>query len=152
MVALAVAVACPVPLSSLPFPHSHLAGASITGTVWSAAATNGVRAPGDANLPGVTVQLLQGTTVMATTTTDAAGQYVFSGITPGTYSLQFVPPSSMVFGPMDQGTNDLLDSDANPATGRTAPFTLLPGQNLPDMGAGLYPGGPPPFPQCFLWP
>ena len=131
-------------LLSLSPPAFHLAGSSITGTVWSAASTNGVRAPGDTNLPGVTVQLLQGTTVMATTITDAAGQYAFSGITPGEYSLQFVSPSGMVFAPKDQGTNELLDSDADPATGRSAPVTLLPGQNLEGTGAGLYPGGPPP--------
>jgi hypothetical protein len=39
-------------------------------------------------IPGVTVRLLQGTTVVATTTTDSNGQFVFRGVSPGVYTVE----------------------------------------------------------------
>jgi hypothetical protein len=44
----------------------------------------------------------------------------------------------MVFTAMNAGTNSATDSDANPATGQTAPITLLAGQTVTTCDAGLY--------------
>src|SRR5204863_3998750 len=47
---------------------------------------------GASDLAGATVNLLasNGTTVLATTTTDGSGLYHFTGLTPGSYVVQFV--------------------------------------------------------------
>lgn len=46
--------------------------------VWTDTDADGIQDPGEATISGVTVQLLQGTTVIATATTDANGNYYFS--------------------------------------------------------------------------
>lgn len=62
---------------------------SISGTVFLDQNNNGVQNGADTGIAGVTVQLLDaGNTVVATTTTDAAGQYGFTGLAPGTYSVR----------------------------------------------------------------
>jgi hypothetical protein len=52
----------------------------------------------DAPLEGVTVQLLSGSTVVATTTTDADGNYKFSNVAAGTYSVREVQPADYADG------------------------------------------------------
>lgn len=119
------------------------------GLVWADTDADGLRAPGEAGRPGVTVQLLQGDRVIATTTSDATGHYTFPGVAPGTYSVQFVAPSGLLLSPQDQGSDSTVDSDADVATGRSAPFTVGAGQDVTGPDAGLLPGAPspPPSPQ-----
>lgn len=62
---------------------------SIAGTIFQDQDDNGVRNAADTALAGVTVELLNGGgALVATTTTDAAGAYLFTGLTPGTYSVR----------------------------------------------------------------
>jgi uncharacterized repeat protein (TIGR01451 family) len=62
---------------------------SIAGTVFLDRNNNGVQNGGDAGIAGVTLELLDaGDNVVATTTTDASGNYSFAGLTPGTYSVR----------------------------------------------------------------
>jgi hypothetical protein len=101
---------------------------------------NGVQEGGESGLSGVTVKLLDSSGgQVATTTTNASGQYSFSAA-PGTYRLQFdKPDSSYFFSPANQG-NDATDSDVvDASTGRTASFTLTSSQQ-PDFNfdAGLF--------------
>ena len=50
---------------------------------------NGTRDAGEAGVSGLTVTLRDGAgTVVGTTTTDAAGNYLFTGLTPGTYQVE----------------------------------------------------------------
>jgi hypothetical protein len=49
--------------------------------VWADTDSDGIQDAGEAPIAGVTVQLLQGTTVIATATTDANGNYYFSNAT-----------------------------------------------------------------------
>ncbi|MCE1184871.1 MAG: carboxypeptidase regulatory-like domain-containing protein [Rhodocyclales bacterium] len=61
---------------------------TISGTVFRDQNNNGVQNAGDTGIAGVTVQLLNASnTVVATTTTDASGNYSFSNLNPGTYSI-----------------------------------------------------------------
>ena len=122
-------------------PLSHPV-AAVHGLVWQDVNRNGLRASGEAGLPGVTVQLWQGTAVWATTTTDAAGQYAFPGVPPREYTVQVVSPPGQVFSPRDQGANDAVDSDVDPATGRSFPFTLVAGEDYAGPDAGLFQGLP----------
>ena len=80
-----------------------------------------------------TVSLLaEAGNVVATTTTDATGRYEFSNLRSGRYRLQFARlPAHRTFtlpaAGSNPGTNPALDSDADPATGRTPVFTLAQG-------------------------
>ena len=117
--------------------------------VWNDLNTNGIQDKGEPGLQAVTVRLLNesGGTI-ATKTTDSYGYYNFSGQPEGNYSIQFVLKSQNYrFSPVDQGSNDSLDSDADRTTGKTPAFTaFISGTNNMSWDAGMYvveePGGP----------
>ncbi len=57
--------------------------------IWNDADGDGVQDAGETGLPGVTIELLdRGGMVIATTTTDAAGNYLFEGLAPEQYSVR----------------------------------------------------------------
>ena len=68
---------------------------------------------------------------IGTDVTDGLGYFQFVDLEPGTYSIGF--PTTLgdgsQLGTLDAGTNDSLDSDANPTTGRTITTTLSAGEN-----------------------
>jgi len=100
---------------------------------------NGIQDAGDTPINGATVNLLNGAgTLMGTTTTDASGNYLFTGLKPGTYSVEFVKPTGFVFSPADQGGNDATDSDANTANGKTVPKLFTSGTDDRTIDASLY--------------
>ncbi|MEY4540854.1 MAG: hypothetical protein RLZZ306_2611, partial [Bacteroidota bacterium] len=68
---------------------------------------------GEPGLSGVTVELYDatGTTKLQTTTTDATGKYLFSGLESGGYKVKFVLPSGKTFVTPNTGTS-AEDSDA----------------------------------------
>jgi hypothetical protein len=116
--------------------------ASLGDFVWNDTNANGIQDPGEAGISGVTVRLLDGSgnDLNRTTTTNANGGYSFTGLTPGSYSVQFVAPSGAgyLISPRDQGGNDSLDSDADTITGKTGSVTLVSGENNTSLDAGLY--------------
>ena len=66
--------------------------------------------------------------LVAKTATDATGRYEFSNLPAGRYRLQFAGlPAHRAFTLRTSGSDPALDSDADPATGRTAVFTLAQG-------------------------
>lgn len=112
---------------------------SVGDLVWLDADKDGVRDAGESGVAGATVRLVNAAgTVIATTTTDANGNYKFSDVAPGTYSVQVVPPagSGLVFTTQNAGSDDNADSDVD-ASGATATFTVASGQNRTDIDAGL---------------
>jgi uncharacterized repeat protein (TIGR01451 family) len=119
--------------------------------VWEDHNGNGIQDDGASGVGGVIANLywpgygpdqLPGTAddgeIFATSATSPAGNYAFSGLIPGSYQVQFVPPPGYLISPQGRGSDLARDSDANPSTGRTLPVTLLPGENNPDLDAGLY--------------
>ena len=66
---------------------AEIAPSTISGLVFLDQDNSGTKDVADTALAGVTVQLLQGVSVVATTTTDASGAYSFSGLAPGTYTV-----------------------------------------------------------------
>ncbi|MFO0929436.1 MAG: SdrD B-like domain-containing protein [Gemmataceae bacterium] len=114
-------------------------GGSITGRMWQDADADGVQDAGEAAQPWTPVNLLDGYgNWLAGTVTGWDGSYQFGGLAPGVYRVRFTPPSGNLFSPPDQGGNDALDSDPDPATGE-ASVTVGSGQAVTAVDAGVYP-------------
>ncbi|MCX7376993.1 MAG: carboxypeptidase regulatory-like domain-containing protein [Alphaproteobacteria bacterium] len=111
--------------------------ASLGDFVWNDANYNGIQDVGEAGVQGVTVKLLNGSGADTgkSTTTDANGAYNFSGLIPGTYSVQFLAPSGFAFTKRDI-LDDTKDSDAA-RNGTTGTATLGSGQSNTTLDAGL---------------
>ena len=74
---------------------------------------------------------------VAKDTTDSQGKYLFT-VLPGRYYLRFTNlPANFVFSPSEVGSNDEIDSDANP-NGFTVILELLPGETDLSWDAGIY--------------
>ncbi len=99
---------------------------------------NGIQDDGEAGVSGVVVRLLdQDLVEVASTTTDADGNYLFDGLTPGVYVVEFVKPANTGLTAANQGGDDAVDSDADLVTGRTAAITLVSGQTDLTWDAGI---------------
>jgi len=113
--------------------------AAIGDRVWFDDNMNGLQDDGELGVPDATVQLLDcAGNVLATTTTDANGLYLFSNLVPGDYLIHFVAPEGYAFTLQDQGTDDAVDSDANPTTGLAWCTNLAPGETDLTWDAGVY--------------
>ena len=108
--------------------------------VWNDLNGDGVQEGGEPGVGGVTVQLWQCSagqpnTHLATTTTDASGAYLFSELNEAAgYAVRFTP-FGYTFTLERQGSDDTIDSDANPLTGYTRCVNITPDNY--DMDAGL---------------
>lgn len=104
--------------------------ASVGDFVWRDSNGNGVQDSGEAGIKGVTVTLAQGSTTLKTTTTDANGKYLFSGLNAGTYRICVGTVSGLIATGADKGGNDAKDSDGLATTyGNCANVTLTAGEN-----------------------
>ena len=81
---------------------------------------NGIQDPGELNLgekgKTITIELVDANTgqVIATTTTDSNGEYVFEGLLPGDYIVQFdAPDSQPVSSTVDFANDDQTDNNDN---------------------------------------
>ena len=120
-------------------PNTFDSKSSIGDKVWNDLNNNGIQDAGEPGIAGVTVTLYagDGVTVIATTTTDALGNYLFSNLDAGTYVVGFSGlPAGYVFATKDAGTDDNKDSDADGVTGKTAPFNLGAGEINLSIDAG----------------
>jgi hypothetical protein len=119
---------------------------------WLDADGNGIQDPGEPGMPNVVVALHDGSgALLESTVTDASGNYVFSDHPLGaTYRVRFTPPDGYMFTPKDQGTNDALDSDADPGTEFTPDFVLEGPQDGFRWDAGFFPTCLPPDQAIFI--
>jgi hypothetical protein len=115
--------------------------ASIGDIVFLDSTGSGVESSFDSGpgVAGVTVELLNGngTSILATTTTNSSGLYSFTGLAAGTYEVKFLSPTGYAFTQQGVGGNPAVDSSANQITGLTAPITLTAGQADHNVEAGL---------------
>ncbi|MBW3664793.1 MAG: DUF11 domain-containing protein, partial [Actinobacteria bacterium] len=99
-----------------------VSGGTVGDHVWNDLDADGVQDPAEPGVAGMTVRLFNfaGNQLLATTTTDADGRYVFSGLLQLRYQIEFVLTSvpGATFTVMDAGSDDTLDSDAHTTTGR----------------------------------
>ncbi|MBN8439229.1 MAG: carboxypeptidase regulatory-like domain-containing protein [Candidatus Accumulibacter sp.] len=115
-----------------------VAKASIGDFVWEDKNYNGVQDGGESGIANVTVKLLNSAnTVLATTTTDSSGKYLFSNLNPGDYKVQVVAPSGYGVTKQDQGSDNAKDSDIN-SSGITALTTLSADEDDTSWDAGLF--------------
>lgn len=115
--------------------------ASVGDRVWFDKNGNGLQDSGEAGICNVKVTLLDanGKQVGAAVWTDANGNYQFTNLKPGTYSVQFdksTLPEGMSFTTAHAGSNDKVDSDAS-ASGLTHSFTLVSGEVNNSVDAGV---------------
>lgn len=111
--------------------------ASISGMAFTDTNRDGVRDAADTPRAGITVTLLDADgNEIATTTTSDDGSYTFDELVPGEYSVKFGTADNAVFTKANVGDDNSIDSDADPITGTTAPFTVAAGQQFKAVDAG----------------
>lgn len=114
---------------------------SIGNLVWEDSNANGIQDAGEKGVDGVTVKLYDANNVLkATTVTHDGGQYLFDGLTAGSYKVEVTNSSGWYFTKAGAGT-DATDSDitsVNGSVGRTGTITLGTGQNITTEDAGIY--------------
>ncbi len=124
------------------FDFGFQRAASLGDWVWNDVDADGVQDSGETGIAGVTVELYTGSScsggAIASKITDDNGNYSFTTLAPGTYSLKFIKPSGYNFSPQNQNSDDSIDSDADPTSGCTGGVTLSMGQNDMTWDAGLY--------------
>ncbi|OQX07623.1 MAG: hypothetical protein BWK80_49265, partial [Desulfobacteraceae bacterium IS3] len=112
--------------------------AALGDRVWYDADHNGIQDAGESGIAGVTVTLKDAAgKVVATTATDGGGSYLFSGLAPGSYTVEFTPPTGYHVSPQNQGGDAAKDSNPD-ASGKTAVITLKAGESNLTIDAGLY--------------
>ena len=91
----------------------------------------------------MTVRLLTGGgSQVATTVTDADGEFEFTGLRPGTYRLEIDLPDGFVPTQQNKGSDDEKDSDFDDE-GEMEPTSLTSGERDEDWDVGLVPAPPP---------
>lgn len=113
---------------------------SIGSCVWQDINGNGIFETGEPPVPGVPVNLFTGDgELLGETVTDAQGNYLFSDIIQGVYFLQFELIGEFEFTVANIGAeNNDSDVDDSNGSGTTTQFTLLAGQEVTDVKAGLF--------------
>lgn len=127
--------------------------ASIGDRIWYDTNKNGIQDTGENGVAGVTVELREanyinghGGAVLATTSTDANGYYLFDNLNPGDYQIDIVEstlPVGYGFTTPNQGADDGKDSDVAPvgnnplSWGVMANTTLSAGENDLSWDAGI---------------
>ncbi len=111
---------------------------SIGDRIWFDTDGDGVQDAGENGVAGVTVKLYScDNTLVATTVSNASGNYLFSNLTPGDYYIKVEPSSEYVVTEINEGSDDTKDSDVSPSTGKSGCTTLSPNENDMKWDAGL---------------
>ena len=126
-------------------------GVTIGDQAWEDTNADGIhQASETTGVGGITVELRNSAgTVVATTTTDSNGNYLFTRLgtnnagallRQGDYSVHFGRPAGYTGSPASAATPRAsgLDSDADPTTGITPDFTMADGASTDHIDAGFY--------------
>ncbi len=119
--------------------------ASLGDKVWRDDDKNGSQTATEPGVAGVTVTLKNNAgTVVATTVTDALGNYLFDNLTPADYTVTVTLPANYTFTTQTNTTDDnnttgasTTGSDVNITTGQSYTVTLSAGENNRNVDAGL---------------
>jgi hypothetical protein len=112
---------------------------TLGGTAWFDTDANGTQTANPGRVPGVVVKLYNsGGTVIATTTTDENGDYLFVGLADGSYSVGFDGFPTSFSLTSKSASNDATGSDADLTNGNTTTVALNAGnRNDRSLDAGL---------------
>jgi SdrD B-like domain/Domain of unknown function DUF11 len=123
-----------IDMGILPVPNTS----SIGDKVWLDNNKNGLQDASEIGVSGVQVTLLATTgNIIAVTTTDVNGNYLFPNLTSGNYKVLFNNiPTGFVFTTKTSGTANGSDADAT--NGFTDVIALGINQNIRDVDAGIY--------------
>lgn len=110
---------------------------------------NDIDDSGDVAVAGKLVELIDASgNVVASTTTDAWGAYLFTDLQAGNYRVRFQDSvaEGRDFVMANVGSDDAIDSDVDPATGMTDWVEVVAGVETTDVDAGVKdrPAAPPP--------
>ena len=114
--------------------------ASLGNRVWLDANLNGQQDANETNpVPTMILKLINADTdvLVAEMTIDPTGNYDFSCVPPGRYYIAGTPPSEHGWTGTRMGGNDLIDSDIDLETGRSAIVDLKAGEKNPSIDVGL---------------
>ncbi|NEW60394.1 hypothetical protein GSY74_03790 [Sulfurovum sp. bin170] len=116
----------------------HQEGSTVGDRVWYDENSNGIQDEGELGVNGVSVTLSDSTdTALDTTTTNASGEYHFTNVNVGTYSVEFSNlPTDYIFSHQDQGADDTKDSDVG-SNGKTESFSVGGAVNIVTIDAGI---------------
>jgi hypothetical protein len=123
---------------TLPPPPTDDGGNGLIGDrVWKDTDGDGIQDANETGLGGATVTLLSCTgNVLETRVTSGSGTYEFTGLAAGSYQLEYSAPAGMEFSPAYKGAGS-LDSNADPATGRSSCLTMTATQVRRGIDAGF---------------
>ncbi len=124
---------------STTFPGSTIGGFAWLDTLDEHGVPNNVRDSIETGLASVTVELHKSdASLVATTTTDANGEFLFLGLAAGDYYVRFVAPTGLTFATQNAGADDTVDSDANASTGQTDVIQVDSGESNTTLAAGFH--------------
>jgi uncharacterized repeat protein (TIGR01451 family) len=125
--------------------ETAIVSAGVSGTVWLDINHDKKLDAGDPLLPNWMVELFHNGVLVATTTTNAQGQYSFSGVPPGPgYSIDFRDPGSKaIYGTPTNGNEGVPNPDSNAVIGNgiIESLTLKPGINIVQQSLPVDPSG-----------
>ncbi|HMT35555.1 MAG TPA: SdrD B-like domain-containing protein, partial [Chitinophagaceae bacterium] len=113
--------------------------ASVGDYVWYDVNQDGIQDASENGIGGVLVTLYNDAQLpVASTITLPDGSYIFTNVTPGTYTMGFSnTPEGMVFTQQVGGPFDNNNSNVDPSNGITASFVVVAGTHNPTIDAGL---------------
>ena len=118
---------------------------TVTTFVWDDQDGDGIQDSGEPALANVSVNLRNGTNTgtLQTVNTDVNGLAVFTNVAANVdHRLRYSLPTGHAFTAADQGSDDALDSDADPTSTVTATFKLTQGgQSYTQMDCGMWAPG-----------
>ncbi len=91
----------------------------ISGSAWHDENRDGIQDPVEEGIPGIRVTAFGIAGPAGAADTDGNGGYRIAVAEPGDYSVAFTVPAGAALTPAWYGVDPALDSDADPATGRT---------------------------------
>jgi len=143
MIFMAFCVVAPL-FAGVEYASASLAYSTLGDFVWNDLNRNGIQDAGESGIANVQVGLWDVANnhphnLIATTTTNGSGLYLFNYLIPQDYAIQFILPPGTTFAPQKQGGNPARDSDANPSTGFTNILTLGSGEVNLTVDAGIFP-------------
>jgi uncharacterized repeat protein (TIGR01451 family) len=118
----------------------YFVSCAIGNFVWDDSNGNGIQDSGESGHQGISVHLLNGSGALVDVLlTGSNGEYLFTGLIPGDYQVQFVLPTNNSFTLQNNGGNDSVDSD--PASTGLVSVTLGASESNTTIDAGLVGAG-----------